>query len=245
MGVIIYDGKSSRDFGIIVEAFPAMNHGAKRGEPYQIAGRNGVFYDEDGTFDNYIQAYQIAIREGLFRPADKRCADVQAWLSGSGFKRLEDSFEPEYFKLARYAGPLNVEQILGHVGRCTLEFECQPERWLKSGEAAVNLSSNHTIENPTAYTAKPGILVAGASNALISIAVDGETLMAVTGLGDTAPIFIDCAEGTIKDNDGTSLYGSTIFYTSYQDFPTIPPGAHTITATNAAGIFVQPRWYVL
>ena len=71
MGVIIYDGTSSKDFGIIVEAFPAMNHGAKRGEPYQIAGRNGVFYDEDGTFDNYVQSYQIAIREGLFRPADK------------------------------------------------------------------------------------------------------------------------------------------------------------------------------
>ena len=244
MGVIIYDGKSSSDFGIIVEAFPAMNHGAKRGEPYQIAGRNGVFYDEDGTFDNYVQAYQIAIREGLFRPADKRCADIQAWLSGSGFKRLEDSFEPEFFKLARYAGPLNVEQILGHVGRCTLEFECQPERWLKSGETPVDLSSSSTIENPTAYTAKPGIAVFGSSGSLIPIAVDGDVLMEVQGQGSDA-VLIDCAEGTIQNNGGTNLYGATIFYTSYHDFPTIPPGAHTITATGATALLVLPRWYVL
>ena len=244
MGVIIFDGKSSRDYGIIVESFPAMNHGAKRGEAYQIAGRNGTYYDEDGTFDNYIQSYQIAIREGLFRPADKRCADIQAWLSAPGFKRLEDNFEPEYFKMARYAGPLNVEQILGKWGRCTLEFECKPERWLKSGETVVNMTSESTIENPTAYTAKPGIAVYGASNSLIPIAVDGDVLMEVQGQGED-PVLIDCAEGTILGSDGTNLYGSAIFYTSYHDFPTIPPGMHTITATGATALLVLPRWYVL
>lgn len=243
MGVIIYDGKSSRGFGIIVEAFPAMNHGAKRGEPYQIAGRNGVFYDEDGTFDNYIQAYQIAIREGLFRPADKRCADIQAWLSGSGFKRLEDSFEPEYFKMARYAGPLNVEQILGHVGRCTLEFECQPERWLKIGEKPIVAESTMlTIHNPTPYTAKPLIEITRTGNTTISIGNTAYMLIAYgAGLGT---VTVDCDTGTITAGD-VDMYGSTTFYTTYYDLPTLPPGDVTITATNATQISVKPRWYLL
>lgn len=243
MGVIIYDGKSSRDFGIIVEAFPSMNHGAKRGEPYQIAGRNGVFYDEDGTFDNYVQAYQIAIREGLFRPADKRCADIQAWLSGSGFKRLEDSFEPEYFKLARYAGPLNVEQILGHVGRCTLEFECQPERWLKSGEEPIVASSTMlTIHNPTPYIAKPLIQIVRTGNTTVSIGID-DYLTVGYGSG-LETVTIDCDTGTITAG-GENMYGSTTFYTAYCDLPELPPGDVTISATNATQITAIPRWYLL
>lgn len=244
MGLIIYDGKSSKDFGIIIEAFPAMNHGAKRGEPYQIAGRNGVFYDEDGTFDNYIQPYQIAIREGLFRPADKRCADIQAWLSGSGFKRLEDSFEPDYFKLARYAGPLNVEQILGHVGRCTLEFECQPERWLKSGETPIVASSSMlTIHNPTPYTAKPLITINRSGDTVVKIGND--SFMEISYTSGTATVTIDCDAGTIYSGT-TDLYPATSFFHTYPDFPALAAGSDTtITATNASNIEVTPRWYVL
>lgn len=243
MGVIIYDGKASRDFGIIVESFPAMNHGAKRGEPYQIAGRNGVFYDEDGTFDNYIQSYQIAIREGLFRPADKRCTDIQAWLSVPGFKRLEDTFEPEYFKLARYAGPLNVEQILGHVGRCTLEFECQPERWLKSGETPIARDAGLlTINNPTPYTAKPLIEIVRTGSTTVSIGIDDYlTIGYASGL---ETVVIDCDTGTITAG-GVDMYGGTTFYKAYCDLPELPPGLVTISATNATQITVTPRWYLL
>ena len=93
MGVIIFNGKSSKDFGIIVEQYPAINRGAKRGEAYQIPGRNGTFYSEDGTYDNYVQAYNVAIIEKN-RGAAARCADIAAWLSVPGFARLEDSFEP-------------------------------------------------------------------------------------------------------------------------------------------------------
>ena len=82
------------------------------------------------------------------------------------------------------------------------------------------------------------------SGSLIPIAVDGDVLMEVQGQGSDA-VLIDCAEGTIQNNGGTNLYGATIFYTSYHDFPTIPPGAHTITATGATALLVLPRWYVL
>lgn len=243
MGLIIYDGKSSTDYGIVVEKFPAIKHGAKRGEPYQIAGRNGVFYDEDGTFDNYVQAYQIAIREGLLRPADKRCADIQAWLSAPGFKRLEDSFEPEYYKQARFAGPLNVEQIMGRWGRCTLEFECQPERWLKIGEKPITADTSIlTIHNPTPYTAKPLIEIVRTGDTTISIG-NAAYMMISYGSG-MSNVVIDCDVGTITAG-GLDMYGATSFYTTYYDFPELPPGDVTISATNATRISVTPRWYLL
>ena len=118
---MIFNGQSSWDHGLIITAYPSLNHGAKRAEAYQIAGRNGTFYREEGTFDNYIQTYEVAVREKN-RRADLRAADIAAWLMAPGFCRLEDSFEPEFFKMARYAGPLNIEQILGKYGICT--FVC-------------------------------------------------------------------------------------------------------------------------
>lgn len=245
MGVIIFDGQSSRDHGIIVEEFPALNHGAKRGEAYQLAGRNGTLYREDETYDNYVQAYSVAIKEGRHRRADLRAADIAAWLLGSsGFCRLEDSFEPEYYKMARFAGPLNIAQIMGRYGRCTLEFDCLPERWLKEGEKPLNLASNSVVFNPTSFTAKPLITIS--KNGAINLQVDGTTILEVASLGQSATVVIDCDACTIKAGGFGDLYSATTFYTTYNDFPTIKPGRHTISVDGGADtISVVPRWYVL
>lgn len=248
MGVIIFGGVSSRDFGVIVENYPAINHGALRGEGYQIAGRNGTFYSDDFTVDNYVQAYNIAIIEKN-RGAAGRCADLAAWLMApsayTSFQRLEDSFEPEYYKWARYAGPLNIEQIMGRWGRCTLEFECRPERWLKSGEIPVTVSSTSiTLHNPTPYKAKPLIKITRTDDTDIKIGND--KYLTVTYSSATATIYIDCAEGTIKTGSGTNLYNLATFFHTYNDFPTLAPETDTtITCTNATEISVTPRWYVL
>ena len=243
MGLIIFDGQSSRDFGIVIEKYPAINHGAKRGNAYQVPGRNGTFYNEDGAFDNYIQSYQIAIRE-MNRGAAARCADIQAWLSKPGFLRLEDSFEPEYFKLARFAGPLNVEQILGRWGRCTLDFECHPERWLFAGEETYDVTVTGNIHNPTPYNAKPLILITRSSTT--SVALGADAYMSIGGYNSSdTDVVIDCEAGTIMSGKGVNLYGSTVFSFPFNEFPELVPGDNVVTATNASSVEIVPRWYVL
>ena len=244
MGVIYLNGKSSRDFGIIVEKYPSINRGARRGEAYQIAGKNGTYYHEGETVDNYVESYNIAIREKNRGPAG-RCADIAAWLMNPlwGFARLEDSFEPDYYKLARFAGPLNIEQIMGRYGRCTLEFECQPERWLKAGEIPVSAASTSiTLHNPTVYKAKPLITITRTGDTTVKIGNDSYMLIAYTS--GTPTVTIDCDKGTIKSGS-TNLYPATTFYHTYNDFPALDEGDTTITATNATQITVTPRWYVL
>lgn len=243
MGLIIFDGQSSRDFGIVVEQYPSINHGAKRGNAYQVPGRNGSFYNEDGAFDNYVQSYPVAIRE-MNRGAAARCADVQAWLSKPGFFRLEDSFEPEYFKIARFAGPLNIEQILGHWGRCTLEFECQPERWLINGEEPVDVTVTGQIFNPTPYTAKPLVRITRSSTTVVALGAD--TYLSIGGYVSSDPdVVIDCEAGTIMSGKGVNLYGSTVFSFPFNDFPVLAPGDNVLTATNSSLVEIVPRWYVL
>ena len=54
-------------------------------------------------------------------------------------------------------GPLNVETVLKNHGRATLEFDVQPQRYLKSGETPLTFQggSVYTITNPTQFEARP------------------------------------------------------------------------------------------
>ena len=155
---ISFDGKSSADFGLIVEYYPESVHAARRGELIPIPGRNGVIIREDGAYDTYQQTFQIWFRNTLNRDTFQVARDVAEWLLGaSGFCRLEDTYEPEHFRLARFVGPLNVETVLKNHGRATLEFDVQPQRYLKSGETSLTFTGGTTtsITNPTQFEARP------------------------------------------------------------------------------------------
>ena len=155
---IYFNGKSSADFGLIVEYYPESVHAARRGELISIPGRNGVIIREDGAYDTYSQTFQIWFRNTLNRDTFQTARDVAEWLLGaSGFCRLEDTYEPEHFRLARFVGPLNVETVLKNHGRATLEFDVQPQRYLKSGETPLTFQggSVSTITNPTKFEARP------------------------------------------------------------------------------------------
>ena len=155
---IYFNGKSSADFGLIVEYYPESVHAARRGELIPIPGRNGVIIREDGAYDTYSQTFQIWFRNTLNRDTFQTARDVAEWLLGaSGFCRLEDTYEPEHFRLARFVGPLNVETVLKNHGRATLEFDVQPQRYLKSGETPLTFTGGATsiINNPTQFEARP------------------------------------------------------------------------------------------
>lgn len=143
MGVIRFNGISSADFGCTIERRPNHTRGSRRGELIEIPGRNGAIVLGDGSYSTYVQQYVVAFEEGNTMPPYKRAEQVAAWLLGShGFCRLEDDFEPDVYRMARYAGPLNIEQVASEYGRCVIEFECQPQRYLKSGEMQIQFYVN-------------------------------------------------------------------------------------------------------
>lgn len=158
-GTIVFNGTSSDDFGLIVEKLPPSVHASRRGDLISIPGRNGVIVREDGSFDTFQQEYQISFSQAAQnRDPYQAARDIAVWLLGaSGFCRLEDGFEPEHFRLARYAGEYNVDTVLMEYGKATLTFDCQPQRYLKSGETPLTFTggASATIMNPTQFEARP------------------------------------------------------------------------------------------
>ena len=182
---IYFNGKSFADFGLIVEYYPESVHAARRGELITIPGRNGVIIREDGAYDTYSQTFQIWFRNTLNRDTFQTARDVAEWLLGaSGFCRLEDTYEPEHFRLARFVGPLNVETVLKNHGRATLEFDVQPQRYLKSGETPISYEGDSTttfsITNPTQFEARPLLKFRDISEKFVSVSQTLEARFATT-----------------------------------------------------------------
>ena len=160
-GTIIFNGTSSQDFGLVVEKLPPSVHALRRGNIIQIPGRNGVIVHEDGSFDTYTQKYEIWFSDpetDSGRSAYDTARDIAVWLLGaSGFCRLEDDFEPEYYRLARYSGAFDVDMSLLQCGKAVLSFDVQPQRYLKAGETPLTFEGGATsvINNPTQFEARP------------------------------------------------------------------------------------------
>ena len=169
MGVIFFNGVSSEELGIVVEHPPNYEIAKRRYETIQVPGRNSDIIIDNNCFDNVDRTYDIAIGQegGDFTVFASRMAD---WLSsGSGYCRLEDTYEPEYYKMAVMSDPGEVINVLQQAGRTTVTFNRRPERFLKMGERYVTVNNGSVLTNPTKYTAKPIIEVSGSGSGNITV----------------------------------------------------------------------------
>ncbi len=265
MGVILFNGRSCKDFCMTVESRPPAAFPVRRGEVYEIEGSNGSHVQENGTFSNYVQPYKVWLG-GRSAPLGARALSrgIAAWLLGSsGYCRLEDSYEPEHFRLARFAGPLNVEQLLQNFGRCTLEFDVRPERYLKDGENAVTLLENvnlsnqsqvlaaqATVKNLTGFPAKPIFRITGTGNVGFSCEPEnvGDDMMIIAlNLGSGGTVSIDCKSYQINCAPELVSFG-----TAYPVLATLQAGDNVVAATygltnpgTITKLEMIPRWWTL
>ena len=255
MGLIRFNGRDSTDFGLVVEQYPNPNRPARRGTPYTTAGRSGSQVSEENAWDNYIQPYlvhQRAQERGIY--IDSRA--LAAWLLGSkGYCRLEDSYEPDIYRLARFAGPMDIQSIAGKWGKTTLEFDCQPQRYLKSGERVINLLTEvRAVYNPTQFDARPLLHVHGVGKVPIWVQPSAGAATTITiDFGTGAELLLDCEAYDATYMDGANANSLVSFSgLQYATFPALPPRGTRIQRLGANSgtsyllrMEITPRWWTL
>lgn len=116
-----------------------------------IPGRNGDVYIDKGSYQNTTRSYDIAVGDSD-RSFISMANMVSEWLhSASGYSRLEDSYEPEYYRMAVYKEENNIQNILDHAGRTTIQFDCKPQRFLKLGDIEIYVTTEIVLRNPTGF----------------------------------------------------------------------------------------------
>lgn len=171
---LVFDGVDSRDYGIYITGDAVFNSPERDVEMIEIPGRNGAYALDNGRFGNIEVSYPAGIfgdTEADFREGIRAFRNALA--SRKGYKRLEDDYNPDEYRMAVYKSGLKVSSVNDKASEFTITFDCQPQRFLKSGETAVTVADGGTITNPTLFEARPLVEVEGYGR----LSVDGDTVV--------------------------------------------------------------------
>lgn len=237
MGVIWFNGASSQALSILVEHPPDYEYPKKDLEIVHVPGRNGDVVLDKGSWQNVDRAYKIAAvgPEGGFAAI---AVKVSKWLHGApGYARLEDSYEPDFFRMAFYQEDNTITNLLSTAGRATVKFNCKPQRFLKSGETAVPFEAAGILSNPTAFAALPVVTVSGEGDGAVQI---GDRAVQIAGMTDSL-VLDSVLQDAYRDTENLNPLISLP-----DGFPRLLPGDNDISFTGGiTGLSVVPNWWTL
>lgn len=231
---LIYNGISSRDYGLYLTGSGVFNAPERDTDAVEIPGRNGSLTIDNGRYKNVNQSYEAFIHRDFAKNAE----GVRAWLlSAPGYHRLEDTYNPNHFRLARFAGSLDFAvRALCSGAETQLLFDCDPRRFLKTGETPISITGAATLNNPTLFPALPLLTIYGAGAGTVN--VSGQVI-SVNDIDEYTAIDCerqDAYKGNVNKNATVSL----------KEFPVLASGKNTIAVSGGVSrVEVIPRWWTL
>lgn len=172
--ILTFGGISTATYGLVVEGSGDYSAPKRAVETIEIPGRNGAFQLDKGYYENIEVEYNIVVKDATqadFRDAID--AYRNAIVSQIGYQRLEDTYHPNEYRMAMYAGGLDEDPAFhGNGAIFKVKFDCKPQRFLTSGETAIEVDSGDTINNPTPFEASPLLEVRGHGD----LTVNGHTI---------------------------------------------------------------------
>lgn len=135
-GHVVFDGVDLADFGVTLSGTGTYNSPEVDAEYVAIPGKSGDVIVDNHRYKNISVTYPINIETKL----PKKAAALSAFLmSRKGYCRLEDSYHPDEYRIAQFAGPIDID-VFGQFnkwGTTSLTFICKPQRFLKAGDIAL------------------------------------------------------------------------------------------------------------
>lgn len=230
---IVFNGKKLKDYGVFISGDAVFDAPKRDTTSVTVPGRNGELTLDNGRYENITIKYPAFI----VRSFKERISELRNFvLSQSGYQRLEDTYHPDEFRLAKWESDFSVkpdEALLA--GEFDLKFNCYPQRFLKSGENAIEITSATTIINEQMTTALPLIRAYGTG----TFTINGVTVQ-ITSASSYTDIDCDLQE-CFKDTLATNCNGNVVLTT----FPELQPGENTISMSGITKLEITPRWWRL
>lgn len=233
--VLTYGDIKSSDYDIYILSSDDEKSTERDIDTVSVPGRNGDLHFDNGRYSNITRKYQCYTRGDA---GIKVTAYLAALMSVFGYQRIEDDLHSDYYKVGEILGNISPKFTTFKTGsRFDLEFDCKPQKYLKSGEKEITIITSATMFNPTLFDAKPIMYITGSGNLginddTIAIAAHDEVMVLDFELGDA------------YSQSSHSNYNQYITLTG-NDFPVLKPGDNNIVAGGSLNLTVIPRWWTL
>ena len=236
MGIVIFNGISSNDLHIQVQTEPDYDFPEKDYEVTHVPGRNGDIVIDQGSWQNVSRKYNLAMDAGKISYTEVASKLVQWLHSASGYARLEDSYEPDFYRMAMYKDSGSISNIYNKAGQIEIEFTCKPQRYFKSGEIADIFTTSTEYRNPTDFPAKPLIKIHGSGSGTVKIGAYTVTIN-------------DILDGMVVDSEQQDTYKDQTncnSKVSITEYPKLIAGNNAISISGGVtSIEIIPRWWTL
>ncbi len=230
----ILDGISSQEYGIwLREAITVSGAEPVMVESVSVPGRNGDLHIPGRSFQNRTITARCFVAG---ERAQQSLTAISQWvLHSADYQRLEFSWEPGIYWMARVKTGPDISAESGRLRQFSLVFDCKPQRFLKSGEQPILLTAPAALCN-SGMEALPLITVYGSGPGTLTVGGVTVTLHALDG-----QLCLDC--DTQNAYQGTANKNSTIYA---PEFPRLRPGRNEISWTGGVErLEIIPRWWTI
>ena len=233
MNYLMYGELNSADYDVFISGEGTYNTPARDVEIIPIPGKNGTLSIDNKRFNNVDITYPAFIVNDF---KQNYSAFKAGLMSQSGYNKLVDTYDEDHYRLARYSYEITptMDQYNRH-GQFSIIFDCDPRRFLKTGDRVVTFESAGALKNPTMFEALPLIRAYGTG----SFTVNGITVTITT-----ASEYTDIDSETQEAYKGTTSCNGNITLTS-GIFPALGKGVNEITMTGVTKLEITPRWWTI
>lgn len=248
---LTFGGRPISDFNVYISGAGTFGAPERDRKSVVIPGRDGELTIDNGRYKNIKVSYPAFIAKDY----SQNVAALRNYLlSFTGYARLEDTYHPDEFRMARYTGSFDGGSTKGmNAGSFKIDFDCMPQRWLKSGEqvltgfyARESTGSVVHIQNPGYMVAKPLIKVTLTDATTAQITINDVEIDVSNTEG---PMYVDCE---IQEAYSVLDQSSMNEYLTLADgvFPSLKPGDNIVGLYCPAyegriDVEITPRWWNL
>lgn len=144
MGYVIFNGISSEDLDAVIQYKPQHEFPEKEYDVIHVPGRSGDIIIDKHSYKNVKRTYNLACPFSSVNKFHELSSKIIKWLeSANGYAILEDSYEPDVYRKAIFRSEGSLPNLFDTLTAINIEFECKPQRYLKSGLTKYdNVTSN-------------------------------------------------------------------------------------------------------
>ena len=175
-----FAGKSSKDFLLYLSGPGVYDSPAADVESTSVPGRNGDIITENArTGRRRYQNVDIKYKAFFFNGLPAKTAAVKAWLlSPIGYQKLQDTYDPDFFRMAVCKDALEFDVTAQKAAEIELTFNCKPQHWSVDGQRVIRLDGRSTLKNPFAFPAQPIFKIYGDSGGELYVGEEKITITA-------------------------------------------------------------------